>query len=38
LSGKYFDRCQPVPSSKDSYDEAAQRRLWEISEKLTELS
>jgi NAD(P)-dependent dehydrogenase (short-subunit alcohol dehydrogenase family) len=38
VTGKYFDRCKPVASSKYSYDESAQRRLWEISEKLTGLS
>ncbi|HEY3343731.1 MAG TPA: SDR family oxidoreductase [Anaerolineaceae bacterium] len=35
VSGKYFDRCQPVRSSPASYDEAAQERLWQISEELT---
>lgn len=38
VSGKYFDHCKPVASSKASYDQAAQNRLWEISEKLTGLS
>jgi NAD(P)-dependent dehydrogenase (short-subunit alcohol dehydrogenase family) len=32
ISGKYFDNCRESPSSPASYDEAAQRRLWEISE------
>jgi NAD(P)-dependent dehydrogenase (short-subunit alcohol dehydrogenase family) len=35
VSGKYFIDKQPVASSDRSYDEAAARRLWEISEELT---
>ncbi len=35
VSGKYFVRCKAKRSSKISYDEAAQRRLWEISARLT---
>jgi NAD(P)-dependent dehydrogenase (short-subunit alcohol dehydrogenase family) len=31
LSGKYFCRQRMVPSSRESYDIAAGRRLWEIS-------
>jgi retinol dehydrogenase-12 len=34
ITGKYFDKCKAVPSSEASYDQAAQRKLWEISEKL----
>jgi NAD(P)-dependent dehydrogenase (short-subunit alcohol dehydrogenase family) len=34
VSGKYFAKCKAVPSSDASYDQAAQRKLWEISEKL----
>lgn len=37
VTGKYFDKCKAVESSKASYDEAAARRLWEISEQLTGL-
>ena len=37
VSGQYFSDCKPRRSSKLSYDEAAQRRLWEISERLTGL-
>ncbi|MEN7551228.1 SDR family oxidoreductase [Rapidithrix thailandica] len=33
-SGKYWDKCKPKPSSKASYVEADQKRLWEISQKL----
>ena len=36
-SGLYFDKKRPVPSSKISYDEDAQERLWSISAKLTGL-
>ncbi len=38
VSGKYFDKCKPVASSKASYDEAAQERLWEMSLKQTGLA
>ncbi len=31
LSGLYFDECRPVKSNRVSYDEAAQKRLWDIS-------
>lgn len=32
VSGRYFDKKKAVKSSDESYDEAAQQRLWEISE------
>ncbi len=35
VSGKYFDKCQAVPSSEVSYDQAAAQRLWELSAHLT---
>ncbi len=38
VSGRYFDRCKPAPSSRASMDEAAQERLWTISERLTGIS
>lgn len=31
VTGKYFDNSQVVPSSPESYDEAAARRLWDVS-------
>ncbi|HEX5575193.1 MAG TPA: SDR family oxidoreductase [Gemmatimonadales bacterium] len=34
-TGKYFERKRPVVSSRESYDEAVARRLWEVSERLT---
>ncbi len=34
LSGKYWDKCRPKPSSPGSYIEEDARRLWEISESL----
>jgi hypothetical protein len=34
VTGKFFDKCKARPSSKASYDEASQRRLWEASEGL----
>jgi NAD(P)-dependent dehydrogenase (short-subunit alcohol dehydrogenase family) len=38
VSGRYFIREHEVPSSPDSYDHAAQRRLWQVSQELTSLS
>jgi len=35
VSGKYFARCSAVEPSAAAKDEAAQRRLWELSERLT---
>lgn len=35
VSGKYFVKCVPVTSSKLSYDEALQKRMWEESLELT---
>jgi NAD(P)-dependent dehydrogenase (short-subunit alcohol dehydrogenase family) len=37
VTGKYFVKEKAVPSSPASYDEAAARRLWEISVKMTGL-
>jgi retinol dehydrogenase 12 len=38
VSGQYFYKCKPKRSSRASYDEAAQQRLWEVSEQLTRLA
>jgi len=38
VSGRFFERRETVESSPDSYDAAAARRLWEVSEALTEES
>jgi NAD(P)-dependent dehydrogenase (short-subunit alcohol dehydrogenase family) len=35
VTGKYFERKHVRRSSRGSYDEAAARRLWEVSEQLT---
>ena len=35
VSGKYFYECKAIPSSKESYIEVNQERLWQVSEKLT---
>lgn len=35
VSGKYFQKCEPIKSSPVSYDRAAAERLWKISEELT---
>jgi retinol dehydrogenase 14 len=38
VSGRYFVNRKAVASSRQSYDEVAARRLWEISEQLTSSS
>jgi NAD(P)-dependent dehydrogenase (short-subunit alcohol dehydrogenase family) len=38
VSGQYFVRCKPVRSSRASYDEEAQHRLWQVSAELTGLN
>jgi NAD(P)-dependent dehydrogenase (short-subunit alcohol dehydrogenase family) len=38
VSGKYYSGKKAVASSRESYDEAAARRLWEVSERLTGLA
>lgn len=35
VSGKYYDKGKMVRSSKASYDEETQRRLWAVSEQMT---
>jgi NAD(P)-dependent dehydrogenase (short-subunit alcohol dehydrogenase family) len=37
VTGKYFTRKKQVSSSRQSYDEGAARRLWEVSAQLTGL-
>ena len=36
ITGKYFSKKEPIPSSPLSYDEEVAQKLWEFSEKLTE--
>lgn len=38
VTGKYFYDRKPVPSSKQSYDEAIAQRLWDVSAQLTGLA
>jgi NAD(P)-dependent dehydrogenase (short-subunit alcohol dehydrogenase family) len=38
VTGQYFVRCKPVRSSRASYDEEAQHRLWQVSAELTGLN
>lgn len=38
VTGKYFVNKKEVTSSKESYDKAVARRLWEVSEQLTQLA
>jgi retinol dehydrogenase 12 len=38
VTGKYYDKCKAVSSSQPSYDEAAQRQLWAMSEQLVGLA
>ena len=37
VTGKYFDRCKPVASSRESYDMSQRAQLWAVSERLTGL-
>jgi NAD(P)-dependent dehydrogenase (short-subunit alcohol dehydrogenase family) len=37
VTGKYFIECEPVSSSPASYDQAAAKQLWQVSEELTGL-
>jgi NAD(P)-dependent dehydrogenase (short-subunit alcohol dehydrogenase family) len=36
-TSEYYDRCRAVRSNAASYDEAAQRRLWEVSARMVKL-
>ncbi len=38
VTGKYFRKTREARSSEESYDVEAAQRLWQVSEKLTELS
>jgi NAD(P)-dependent dehydrogenase (short-subunit alcohol dehydrogenase family) len=38
ITGRYFVKGRPVPSSPASRDQAAARRLWQVSEELTGLA
>ncbi len=38
VSGKYFDKCQPVEPSPAALDADAARRLWDVSAELTALA
>lgn len=38
ITGEYFAHCRPSRSSAASYDVESQRRLWEMSERLTGLA
>lgn len=35
VSGKYFDKCRPIPSTPLSYDLDVAVKLWDISQELT---
>ena len=35
-TGKYFEKCIPVASSRNSYDRSLQRFMWAASEELTD--
>ncbi len=37
ITGKYFYRKRPIPSSKRSYDKSAAKKLWDMSEDMTGL-
>lgn len=36
ITSKYFDKCKPISSSPASYDTATAKKLWEVSEELTQ--
>lgn len=36
VTGQYFAKRRPTPAAKAAYDKAAQRRLWELSEQLSQ--
>ena len=38
VTGRYFEKCRAVQSSRLSYDRALAGRLWNLSERLTEVS
>jgi NAD(P)-dependent dehydrogenase (short-subunit alcohol dehydrogenase family) len=38
VSGKYFENTRPIRSSRESYDEATARRLWDVSAAMTGLT
>lgn len=35
VSGRFFDGHKEAPASAQAYDDAARKRLWELSESLT---
>jgi NAD(P)-dependent dehydrogenase (short-subunit alcohol dehydrogenase family) len=37
VTGKYFAKCKAVRSNAASYDEASWRKLWDVSEAMTQL-
>lgn len=37
ITGQYFDRCKPKPSSQASHDQEAQKRLWDLSAEIVKL-
>jgi hypothetical protein len=37
ITGKYFYRCRPKPSSRASYDVQAQEKLWRLSAEMVGL-
>ncbi len=38
VTGQYFIDCHPLRTSPESYDEAAARRLWEVSAQMVKLT
>jgi len=38
ITGKYFEKCAPKRSSRESYDEAEAAQLWELSMRITGLA
>ncbi|SDL03702.1 NAD(P)-dependent dehydrogenase, short-chain alcohol dehydrogenase family [Catalinimonas alkaloidigena] len=38
VSGQYWDKCVPKRSARETYDPETARRLWDICEKLTDIT
>ena len=38
VGGRYYDNCEEVQSSEQSYNQDIQRRLWDVSCEMTQIS
>ena len=37
VTGKYWDKCRAIGSSRESYDAGVARRLWDLSAEMVKL-